>query len=136
MDQNPKEVNNLELYYRELEPIIQELSSLFDHLCAELCPGCTVSCCEPCARERGYYVDERFEDMKEQYGFNPQKGFLGPHGCIIPRLFRSERCLYHICLRMQFRIIKESGPEGFAKFKDKIDRLSEKHQIIKKKYKF
>jgi len=134
MNQNPKEGNNREAYYQALEPVIQELASLFDHLCGELCPSCTISCCEPCVREKGYYQDGRFEEMRAQYGFSPQKGFLGPNGCILPRLFRSKRCLYHICLRMQFNIIKKSGPEGFAKFKEQINRLAEQHQIIENTY--
>ena len=134
MTQNPKEEDALEAYYQALEPIIQELSSLFDPLCSELCPGCTISCCEPCAREKGYYEDGRFEDMRASYGIDPQKGFLGQNGCVVPRLLRSKRCLYHICLRIQFRLIKESGAEGFARFKAKINRLAEQHQIIENTY--
>lgn len=134
MTQNPKEENNRDAYYQALEPIIQELSDLFDPLCTELCPSCTISCCEPCVREKGYYEDERFEEMRVQYGFNPQKGFLGPNGCILPRLLRSKRCLYHICLRIQFSIIKKSGAEGFAKFKEKINQLAEQHQLIENTY--
>jgi hypothetical protein len=123
-----------ESYNREIEPIIKELASIFDPLCSELCSGCTVSCCEPCAREKGYYKAERFEELKRKYSFDEKKGFLGPNGCLIPRLLRSTRCLYHICLRIQFKIIKEKGPDGFTKFKEKIEKLSAQHNKIISEY--
>ncbi len=119
-----------EVYYQEIEPIVKELASIFDPLCSELCPGCSVSCCEPCVREKGYYKDWQFEELKRKYAFDEKNGFLGANGCLIPRLYRSHRCLYHICLRIQFKIIKEKGPDEFTKFKDKIAKLSEQHNKI------
>lgn len=129
-----KEVEMNEVYYQEIEPIINELAYIFDPLCSELCSGCAVSCCEPCVREKGYYKDEKFEQLKSKYTFDEKRGFLGPNGCFIPRIFRSTRCLYHICLRIQFKIIKEKGADGFIKFKEKITKLSEQHNKIISKY--
>lgn len=121
-------------FYQEIGPIIKEVAVIFDSLCAELCPGCTISCCEPCVREMGYFKGKPIEDLKKKYGFNEERGFLGPHGCLIPRLYRSTRCLYHICLRIQLAIIKEKGPEGFTNLKDKIAKLSEQHNKIISEY--
>ena len=121
-------------YYQEIEPIIKELACIFDPLCSELCWGCTISCCESCVREKGYYKDEKFKELKSKYAFDEKRGFLGPNGCLIPRLFRSARCLYHICMRIQFKIIKENGSDEFNKFKEKIAKLSEQHNKIISKY--
>ena len=121
-------------YYREIKPIIKELTKIFDPLCADLCPDCTISCCEPCVREMGYYKNKKNDHLKSKYGFNEKTGFLGPHGCLIPRLYRSNRCLYHICLRIQLKIIKEKGTAEFTKFKNKITELSEQHQKILMKH--
>jgi len=124
----------IEGYYREISTIIEELASIFDPLCAELCSGCAISCCNDCVKEMGYYRDKQIEDLKSKYSFDEKKGFLGAQGCCIPRPDRSERCLYHICLRIQMNVIKEKGPTEFASMKERVTELSEQHGRIISKY--
>ena len=123
-----------EAYYQEIAPIVKELGSIFDSLCSKLCPGCAISCCEPCVRENGYYKDGEIDNFKNKYGFNEKTGFLKQRGCAIPRLYRSTRCLYHICLRIQMAVIKEKGAVEFTKLREKIAKLSEQHNKILSKY--
>lgn len=60
----------------------------------------TFQCCELCAEKAGYFKVP-FDDLAQEYKdlFDPEKGFLGDNGCILPLEKRAPSCALFACVR-------------------------------------
>ena len=71
------------------------------------CKTCRSCCCHNCATRNGHYevYDDKtspihlkqLNELKKEFKFTENKGFLGNKGCKLPRHLRSFTCMRYLC---------------------------------------
>jgi len=114
---------------QELRDGLLCLFPTLDSLCERTCPECQTPCCR--------VADARF-DLRDlifthlvgiavppgqpRSDGNSVCRYLGPHGCLLPRLSRPWICTWYLCPQ-QKRLFVQSDPYRFAQFKASIGRI-------------
>ena len=112
-----------------LEALLDFVIPLMEELCQERCPACPDPCCIS-ARARFDLSDLVFMHLAGQAVPLAQAGprenpgclYLGPRGCLLPRLSRPWICRWYICPQ-QKRLLRHYPASGQRRFELAISRI-------------
>lgn len=110
----------------KIKVLADELDTIFTPLNKEICGVCirhecnkvagrNVGCCSQCYTNQGHFskgddfVSARLALGKliDTYGWDHVYGFLGEEGCVLPREYRSNTCLSHMCDNLRSALTPE-----------------------------
>jgi len=93
---------------KKIDILCKELDDLFTPFNETICKGCTHCCCNHCSGNGAYLLTNKLNELREEYPFDSETGFLTPTGCALPRQKRSMVCLHYICGDIIKRVDKEN----------------------------
>lgn len=110
----------------KFETAINGLNKIFEPLNELLCKSCEDNCCRGCGRAGGYFSFRNDDisvraliQLMQVFKFSHKKGFLGKHGCKLPRGLRSRTCLWVVCPRMMWHL----GQAKFRRVEVRVERF-------------
>jgi len=102
---------------REVQVRLESIFSLLDDLCTVTCPWCPDPCCL-LARVWVDFKDLLFLHLVGQQippsqlltDLNSVCRYVGPRGCLLPRLARPWTCTWYLCSSQMTRLLQKSIP--------------------------
>ena len=129
----------------KIKVLADELDTIFTPLNKEICGVCkkhecnkvagrNVGCCSQCYTNQGHFsrsddfvsARQTLGKLIDKYGWDHVYGFLGSNGCMLPREYRSNTCLSHMCDNLRSAL----SPEQRDRVEEIVRRIRKLRESI------